>query len=116
MRRNVYKTWAADKCGAQRRVVPASTRSQRSESTELRGSVVDTRERPSLRHVASRGTGVFVQRAGEGGDTGGSAGSVCLAWACSVSQLGLRMTLSRVHQKKRGNCTETPLECQLESP
>lgn len=90
-----------DKCRARRRVVPASARSQRSESTELRGSFVDTRERPSPRHIASRGTEVFVQRAGEGGDTRGSAGSVCLAWACSVSQVGLRMTLSQVHQKKK---------------
>lgn len=45
------------------------------------GELGGARERPSLRHVASGGTEVFVQRASggrEGGDAGGSAGSVCL--------------------------------------
>lgn len=82
-----------------------SARSQRCESTEV---CEGARGRPSLRHVASSGTEVFVQRAGEGRQERGrrddtlSRECLPLHGLVQSTRFGLRMmTFSQVQPSKK---------------
>lgn len=83
-----------------------SARSQRCESTEV---CEGARGRPSLRHVASSGTEVFVQRAGEGRqerrrrDDTLSRECLPLHGLVQSTRFGLKMTFSQVQPSKKKN-------------
>lgn len=83
--------------------------------------LVGAPERPSLRHVASRGTEVFVQRANGGREETREAqqGVFAFARACSVCQVGLRKTFSQAHQQQKNktkNETKDEPELQIRIP